>query len=126
MVVRGGAWSKSNTTLDKRSDNSALEASTRGAVIVNLRREEAAITIEKEKVLCTNKPLDLSLQDEKRVAKACGRGGGWKSGGGLWERLREERKVQRGREREKWKKKKKVYIEIHFLPRYDNGVFLKK
>jgi len=61
--------------LEKRSDGWALEASTGGAIIINLRREEAAIRIEKEKVLCTNK-ASLTLWDEKRVAEACGEGGG--------------------------------------------------
>jgi hypothetical protein len=114
MAVHGGAWSKSNTALEKRSDNSVLEASTRGVVIVNLRRDEAAIRIEKEKVLCTNK-ASLTLWDEKRVAEACGEGGGWKSGGGLWlvrkiERRKKSAEREREREREMKKKKKKVCI----------------
>jgi len=77
--------------LEKRSDGWALEASTGGAIIINLRREEAAITVEKEKVQYTKKPLSLSgmrREWRKRAAEVVG-----------------ERVVLRGRETEIKKKK---------------------
>jgi hypothetical protein len=53
----GGACSERNKTLEKRSDDS-----TRGAVTVDLRREDEAIAAENEKVLCTNRAFLTLLE----------------------------------------------------------------
>ena len=65
----GGAWSEVNTTLEKRSDGSAWEASSRGAVTADLRREEEAIDAENEKVTVHKQSLSPLFNQTKTLTK---------------------------------------------------------